>query len=460
MGDSVAIPGNQNTDITIRNCEFTNGRRQGISAIHARRVHIEGNIFHDISGDLPQAGIDLEANTAAQDVSDVTIIGNKFYDITAQAGLFIATASNVVVTGNTFRNNSVGITISSVTANTNEKAVVSVDHTTDQFEITGHGLSVGDRLFISVPDGSTIPAGAVEGSTYRVLSVVDADHVTLSTYWNALPLNITSNGTLPFSFRVYREDKLNNIVISDNTFKDMITQAVFGDVATVVNITDNVIDGCQSSLAAILLNNFDSSSIENNIILNSTDGEGIFLSGVRSKIVDNIILGTPDEGIRYYGAFASQVKDNILIDCGLDSTQAGDFRYFNNSTISGNIVKDESALGVVVGFNLRGSDTKNNLITDNNMRDSAISDGNSLLSVDFSNQMSTTNILDSGTSYFNHLGSGTTLLEDITADINTINKYERKMIFNTSTNKPVWATGSTAGAVWVDATGATAHTPV
>lgn len=33
-------------------------------------------------------------------------------------------------------------------------------------------------------------------------------------------------------------------------------------------------------------------------------------------------------------------------------------------------------------------------------------------------------------------------------------------VFNTTTNKPVWAVGNATGDVWVDATGATAHTPV
>ena len=53
----------------------------------------------------------------------------------------------------------------------------------------------------------------------------------------------------------------------------------------------------------------------------------------------------------------------------------------------------------------------------------------------------------------------TTNIEDISARVNTEGKHDGKMVFNTTTNKPVYATGSTAGAVWVDATGSTAHTP-
>lgn len=54
----------------------------------------------------------------------------------------------------------------------------------------------------------------------------------------------------------------------------------------------------------------------------------------------------------------------------------------------------------------------------------------------------------------------TAQLADISSAINTIAKWAGKMVWNTTTGLPVFATGSTAGSVWNDATGATAHTPV
>ena len=53
----------------------------------------------------------------------------------------------------------------------------------------------------------------------------------------------------------------------------------------------------------------------------------------------------------------------------------------------------------------------------------------------------------------------TTELTDITSNVNTMNKQDGTCVFNTTTNQPVWASGRTAGSVWYDATGATAHTP-
>lgn len=48
----------------------------------------------------------------------------------------------------------------------------------------------------------------------------------------------------------------------------------------------------------------------------------------------------------------------------------------------------------------------------------------------------------------------------VSASINTLDKYQGKMAFNSTTSKPVWAAGANANSIWVDATGATAHTPV
>lgn len=56
--------------------------------------------------------------------------------------------------------------------------------------------------------------------------------------------------------------------------------------------------------------------------------------------------------------------------------------------------------------------------------------------------------------------STTTALADIGNAINTAGKVTGKQVFNTTTGIPVWAVGSTAGALWNLAAGTTAHTPV
>lgn len=53
-----------------------------------------------------------------------------------------------------------------------------------------------------------------------------------------------------------------------------------------------------------------------------------------------------------------------------------------------------------------------------------------------------------------------TQLDDITDSINTNNKWEGKRVFNSTANKPVYATSGTAAATWNDGAGANTNNPV
>jgi hypothetical protein len=69
---------------------------------------------------------------------------------------------------------------------------------------------------------------------------------------------------------------------------------------------------------------------------------------------------------------------------------------------------------------------------------------------------------DAGADFvLNTVSETTTNLASITAEINTsASKHAGQMVWNSTTGAPVWAAGAADGSVWVDATGATAHTPV
>jgi hypothetical protein len=56
--------------------------------------------------------------------------------------------------------------------------------------------------------------------------------------------------------------------------------------------------------------------------------------------------------------------------------------------------------------------------------------------------------------------STSTALEAVANAINTSGKVVGKVVFNSTTGAPVWATGTTAADVWNDASGELAHTPV
>lgn len=81
-GDGVLIvgsgdPGNSCFDITIRNNEIHDNRRQGVSIVGGVRVLIEGNEIHHINGTSPQFGVDVESLSFRS--ADILIRDNDFH---------------------------------------------------------------------------------------------------------------------------------------------------------------------------------------------------------------------------------------------------------------------------------------------------------------------------------------------------------------------------------------------
>jgi hypothetical protein len=63
-------------NITVKNCEICNNRRQGISVVGAKSVTIENNNIHDIKGTAPESGIDVEPGFYP--ANDIFIRNNQF----------------------------------------------------------------------------------------------------------------------------------------------------------------------------------------------------------------------------------------------------------------------------------------------------------------------------------------------------------------------------------------------
>lgn len=106
-GDGILLVGNRSNgsvrDITIRDNEIDNSRRQGISIVGAINVLIENNEIHHIVGTSPQFGIDVES--LSFDSRDIIIRNNDFHhnfggDIVNTDG------KNVLIEHNSFREGS------------------------------------------------------------------------------------------------------------------------------------------------------------------------------------------------------------------------------------------------------------------------------------------------------------------------------------------------------------------
>lgn len=67
-------------NIKLNNLNIHDNRRQGISIIAAKNVHIKNNEIYNISGTAPQSGIDLESWDSNQIIDNIYIQNNKIYN--------------------------------------------------------------------------------------------------------------------------------------------------------------------------------------------------------------------------------------------------------------------------------------------------------------------------------------------------------------------------------------------
>jgi len=100
-GDGLLLV-NEIEDITIRNNEIRNNRRQGVSIVGGTRIEISRNEIHHINGTSPQFGVDIEG--AGRDDKDILIRRNNFHhnrggDIVNTSGKNVFIIDNVLDQG-------------------------------------------------------------------------------------------------------------------------------------------------------------------------------------------------------------------------------------------------------------------------------------------------------------------------------------------------------------------------
>lgn len=95
-GDGIYIANIQGNDkvytenITVKNMNIHDCRRQGITIISGNSINIYNNEIHNIKGNSPQAAIDLESNYCSdgtEKIDNVKIYENKLYDLGANVAI-------------------------------------------------------------------------------------------------------------------------------------------------------------------------------------------------------------------------------------------------------------------------------------------------------------------------------------------------------------------------------------
>lgn len=104
-GDGLLLV-NEIEDVTIRNNNILNNRRQGVSIVGSLRIKIENNEIHHIRGTPPQFGIDIEG--AGRTDRDILIRKNYFHH-NRGGDIVSSTGHNVFILENTMTQGTPGV---------------------------------------------------------------------------------------------------------------------------------------------------------------------------------------------------------------------------------------------------------------------------------------------------------------------------------------------------------------
>ena len=101
MISDYTVNGETCENVEILNCNISDCRRQGISVTCGNNIFIYTNEIHNINGTEPQAGIDVEPYANLQEIRNVNIIENVFYDFgSGRAIAFLGNSYGVIIDNN------------------------------------------------------------------------------------------------------------------------------------------------------------------------------------------------------------------------------------------------------------------------------------------------------------------------------------------------------------------------
>jgi parallel beta-helix repeat protein len=277
-----ADPSTASRDALIEGCSFNSAYRNAISFIHGYRVSIASNLIKNVSGTLPQSGIDIEANPNDNDVAnhDLSVCGNQFVNC-AGSGVFINQPqhpTNVSVFSDSF--------VNCPTAVINEGVNSRIDN--NQFhDVTNPAGAVAQIYFGTATGQSAEVTGNIFYSVTGMSAVLTAQTWTGAT-------RISANRISGFSV-------VNAPLIS-----------VWSDAAT---ITANNIQANGIAIGVTA----NTADIENNALTGVGSADGIYTLGfgqaIRGNTISNFVRGVESSEPTTGGSALTAIDSNTISGC-------------------------------------------------------------------------------------------------------------------------------------------------
>jgi hypothetical protein len=391
---------------------------------------------------LGRGTLTAEATSTAQGQGDIS--GNKFYDFTNNSTSGAGGATNFIQ----MHGNGVHIT-----GNTGNRLSSSEEPSgaIDQEGIYWKGLNctISNNTLVDAGDNE----GAIKGKgvAVGVAGIEGLDNI------------ITDNVIEWTSSYAQRQIGISVIsgsaTITDNRIKGAVNKAIsstFGDKVIISrNVIESVSGGSIGAIEAFVVFDCDDVAIEDNFIEINGDVDGnlygISCTPYTKEIKSLSINRNKITLINEKAAATGSIRDIRVAD---GSNGVG---YLD---ICNNVLGTRDGTRTMIGISTSISGTTRSVSIQDNIND--MSTTGSLTDIVFAPIPSDVFKYENNAGFTtNFTGrASTTDLNDIADLINVVDKYEGKLVFDSTLNRPVYAAGSTAADTWVFSDGTLANTPV
>lgn len=228
-----------NENVTITNCVFdgiNNENRNGISVIDCDGLHVNNNMFEDVSKSTMPGGIDIEPNASINVLKSLSITNNIFVDTSdaiVLANFFVSSINSLVISGNTGLDGAVNITCESYGSGSIQLCIIE-NNTFEAAEL----ISCSNTIFKNNTINSTISYsqfGRTQGSTnatptYNLVeNTIVKDNIFISSASQDQALIIGNS---------------DNLIVTNNQFfstnaktNGIIISGAVGDASVISNLT-------------------------------------------------------------------------------------------------------------------------------------------------------------------------------------------------------------------------------
>jgi hypothetical protein len=203
-------------DITIKNSEIDNTRRQGISVVGTKNINILNNYIHDVRGVAPQSGIDIEPGYFPSIYTNIK--GNKFYNNRIQ--IVLAYGQIADISDNYFEkgdNGSVGVytyeAFTGLTANNNTFNATSFLTSSNDAKMEGNTFINGATMNMN-GKGQVFTNGKFENSSLSVAAKENQLVENISMKLNGYSSTALTIGDNKVTMKGISIDKINNIALT------------------------------------------------------------------------------------------------------------------------------------------------------------------------------------------------------------------------------------------------------